>query len=142
MKIHQVNLLLIGCLGPMVLLGCGSGGPETIPVFGTVTFEGRERPEACRLFFRPIESTGAARPAVSQTAEDGTYEVKAFKNAEGLLPGTYSLNVSYIDVKPGADPSVESNWISQSFDAGEVSVPADSDEVEHNITVPKSPRAG
>jgi predicted small lipoprotein YifL len=126
---------LLAVAAVLPLIGCGHDGPRTVPVFGKVTFEGRKPPDACRLFFRPV-GPSAARPAVAQAERDGTYRVKAFKDADGLLPGTYSLNVSYIDVKPGADPDVESNWIGQSFDAGELDVPEDAEEVQHDVTVP------
>ncbi len=136
MTLVRTGSLLLLASGLLVSFGCSRGGPETIPVFGKVTFEGREPPEACRVFFRPVEGAAAARPAVAQAERDGAYEAKAFKDAEGLLPGSYSLNVSYIDIKPGTDPTIESNWITQNFDAGELVVSADADEVQYDITVP------
>ena len=67
---------------------------------------------------------------------DGSYEVNAFKNSEGLLPGTYNVKVSYFDLKPGADPNSETGYAESAFDAGELVVDLDAGEVEHDIEVP------
>lgn len=118
------------------LAGCGGGGPKTIPVSGVVTFQGRDQPEVCRLFFRPETSQGPSRPSVTEVEDDGTYEARAFKDSDGLIPGTYRISVSYFDPKPGGNPSSHANYIERTFDAGEVVVAPEADEVEHNVDVP------
>jgi hypothetical protein len=73
--------------------------------------------------------------------EDGSYQVYAFKDAsanptvKGLVPGTYAVKVVYYHLKPGTDPSFESNWTESTSDLGEVEVPVDADHVEHNANV-------
>ena len=120
------------------LAGC-SEGLETVPVYGTVTIEGREPPKVCRLFFHPVQVTGGPkRPSVVQLNEDGSYEAKAFQDSVGLVPGTYRVNVSYFDLKAGADPSFETSWIQHNYNAGEIVVDAGAGEIEHNITVPRN----
>jgi len=115
--------------------GC-SEGLETVPVSGKVTIAGRDRPKVCRLFFHPVETKSVTRPTAAETDEEGMYEVRSFKGVEGLVPGTYSVRVSYYDLKPGKDPADDRNWIQSDYDAGELVVDPDSDGVEHNINVP------
>jgi hypothetical protein len=124
-------LLALACM-----IGCADRGPRTVPVYGKVTFVGRERPKFCRLYFRPIEAETITRPSTSTPAADGTYEVKSFRDSKGLLPGTYNVEVTFFDLKPGADPNIETNYIESVFDAGELVVDADAGSVEHDIEVP------
>jgi hypothetical protein len=125
------TLLLVICSG------CFESGPKTVPVYGKVTFVGRETPKVCRLFFRPVQSEGLLRPCAAATEPDGTYQVKAFQQSKGLVPGTYRIRVSYFDLKPGANPELDTSWVETRYDAGELVVDADSSGIEHNIEVPK-----
>ena len=121
--------------GLVLLAGCSSGS-ETIPVYGAVEMAGRELPKVCRLFFVPQATEGGSRPSVVQMKEDGSYSVTAFKGSDGLLPGTYHVEVCYFDLKPGGNPNSEGGWIERRHDAGELVVDADSSGVEFNIKVP------
>jgi hypothetical protein len=99
-------------------------------------------PKFCRLYFRHVKAESITRPTMASPEPDGSYEVKSFRQSKGLLPGTYKVEVSYFDLKPGADPNIETNYIESVFDAGELVVDSDADEVEHNIEVPpKTQRA-
>jgi hypothetical protein len=109
---------------------------ETVPVYGKVSMVGRDLPKVVRVFFQPTASEGVVRPSVAQVDADGSYTVKAFKDSEGLLPGSYRIQVSYFDLKPGGNPNSEQGWLERKHDAGELVVPEDADEVEHNIEVP------
>jgi hypothetical protein len=137
MKCFAHRIPLIAALVAIAcMIGCSDRGPKTIPVYGTVTFAGRERPKFCRLYFRPIQAETITRPSMSTPAENGSYEVKSFRDSNGLLPGTYKVEVTYFDLKPGANPNIETNYIESAFDAGELVVDADAGSVEHNIEVP------
>jgi hypothetical protein len=133
-KARWTSVLLAACL-----LGCGGESIKTVPVSGQVSFPGREQPKICRLYFRPISTTGPSRPSITEAAEDGSYEVKSFKDSRGLIPGTYDISVSYFDLKPGANPDVETSWAERIYKAGEVVVDAEADEVVHNVEVPAGP---
>jgi hypothetical protein len=122
-------LLLVG--------GCAERGPKTVPVYGTVTFVGRDAPKTCRLFFKPIKVEGLTRPAVAERSSNGSYAAKSFSTSKGLLPGTYNVEVSYYDLVPGKNPELESSWAETNFNAGELVVDANSSGVEHNIEIPK-----
>jgi hypothetical protein len=52
------------------------------------------------------------------------------------LPGTYRVDVSYFDLKPGGNPNSEGGWTERKHDAGELVVEAGSSGVEFNIKVP------
>jgi hypothetical protein len=117
--------------------GCSESGPKTVPVYGAVTFVGRDAPKTCRLFFKPIKVEGLNRPAVAERSPNGTYAAKAFSTSKGLLPGTYKIEVSYYDLVPGRNPELETSWAETSFNAGELVVDANSKGIEHNIEVPK-----
>ena len=130
-QLLTVALVTWTCLG-----GCSDGGPATVPVYGTLSFAGREQPKFCRLYFKPIEAETITRPSFTTPEADGSYEVKSFRQSNGLLPGKYKVEVSYFDLKPGANPNVETSYAESVFDAGELVVDADSDGIEHNIEVP------
>lgn len=121
----------------LLLAGCSESGPKTVPVYGFVTFVGRDAPKTCRLFFKPIKVEGLIRPAVAERATNGSYAVRAFSTSKGLLPGTYKIEVAYYDLIPGKNPDIESSWAETDFNAGELVVDADSKGIEHNIEVLK-----
>jgi hypothetical protein len=131
-------LLCLIALVSIVVAGC-SDGPKTIPVYGNVTFAGREVPKVCNLFFQPLEVEGISRPSTTKCEPDGSYAVKAFEHSKGLIPGTYRVRLFYYDLKPGANPALETSWRQSTFDAGEVVVDANSSGVEHNIEVTAKP---
>jgi hypothetical protein len=117
-------------------VGCSGEAVETVPVYGKVSFSAREAPKICRLFFQPVQTASVTRPSSATTEADGTYEAKAFRDSDGLVPGTYKVQVSYYDLRPGANPNLETSYVESVYDAGELVVADDADEVEHNIEVP------
>lgn len=121
----------------LLLAGCSEKGPKTVPVYGTVTFVGRDAPKTCRLFFKPIKVEGLTRPAAAERSSNGSYAAKSFSTSRGLLPGTYKIEVFYYDLVPGKNPELETSWAETNFSAGELVVDANSSGVEKNIEVPK-----
>jgi hypothetical protein len=130
------KLMALASLVVIPFAGCSDGGLKTVPVYGKVSMVGRELPKVVRVFFQPMSTTGVIRPSVAQMDADGSYTVKAFKDSDGLLPGSYRVQVSYFDLKPGGNPNSEAGWLERKHEAGELLVPEDADEVEHNIEVP------
>jgi hypothetical protein len=139
MRYVTPTFLGLAILGSAILSGC-SEGIKTVPVYGNVTFAGREPPKVCYLDFQPVKVEGVSRPSTTKCEPDGSYAVKAFEHSRGLIPGTYRVRLTYCDLKPGANPALEANWRESKFDAGEVVVDASSRGVEHNIEV--SPKPG
>src|SRR3954469_64493 len=117
------------------VVGCSEGPIKTVPVSGTVTFVDREAPPICDLIFQPLKIDGPLRPSFADRQPDGSYRVKAFKTSRGLIPGTYHVQLVFHDLKPQADPKLESSWKLTNYDGGEVKVDADSRGVEYNIDV-------
>jgi hypothetical protein len=125
------------CLLFAVFAGCGSDGPEIVPVTGMITFEGREQPEVCRLSFLPQETNGIIRPNGGEMTSDGAYELAPFRGVKGLYPGTYSILVSYYDLKPGGNRNVEADWIAHEYETTEsLVIEAGARRMTHPITVP------
>jgi hypothetical protein len=127
--------LWVGAITLIGIAGCSDRGPVTVPVYGTVTFVGRDPPKVSNIFFKPLESTGPFRPSTASREADGSYSVKAFQNSKGLVPGKYQVEVLYYDLKPGQNPNLDSSWNERKFDAGQLVVDASSSGIEHNIEV-------
>ena len=123
--------------GLAVAAGCGEGPIKTVPVYGTVSFADRDAPPTCDILFQPLKVDGPKRPSYADRQADGHYQVKAFKNSRGLIPGTYHVMLVFHDLKPGKDPTKESSWNLTNYDGGDVNVEASSGGVEYNIEVRK-----
>ncbi len=133
----QIRSSLIIAMLLLAVAGCADDGPEIIPVAGKVTFTGRDQPEVCRLTFVPQDSTGPVRPSGGEMAQDGTYQPVAFRGVNGLYPGTYSVRVSYFDLKPGGNRNVEADWIEHTHEPTEaLVVESGSSGATYDITVP------
>jgi hypothetical protein len=137
---QSIARAIIGVVGLsfIALSGC-SEGIKTVPVYGNITFAGREAPKVCNIFFQPLNVEGVSRPSTTKREPDGKYSVKAFERSKGLVPGTYRVKLFYYDLKPGANPGLDSSYRESTFDAGEVVVDANSSGVEHNIEVTPKP---
>ncbi len=97
-KAFAVLVRLASALGVVLLVvGCGSEGPELIPVKGTLTLDGT--PLASKnLYFSPEPGTPGLG-AGGNTKPDGTFELLAVvggavKDMKGAPPGSYRVVVS------------------------------------------------
>ncbi|HEX4415842.1 MAG TPA: hypothetical protein VH107_19585 [Lacipirellulaceae bacterium] len=131
---YPFGVLLVSLV---VAAGCGEGPIKTVPVYGLVTFADREAPPTCDLVFQPLKVDGPKRPSFANRQADGHYQVKAFQNSRGLIPGTYHVQLVFHDLKPGADPKKDSGWNITNYDGGEINVDPSSGGVEYNIEVRK-----
>ena len=88
---------LIIALGAGFILatGCGDGGPEIIPVHGKVMFGGKSPPGPGTVYFAPLAAADGAsmRPGSADFNLDGMFRARAFKVKEGLVPGTYRIQI-------------------------------------------------
>jgi hypothetical protein len=73
-----------------VLSGCGSSGPEIVPVRGRVTLDGRPLGNA-DVVFQPGE---ANRPSSGRTDADGSYQLMYKRGIEGARVGEHSVVIS------------------------------------------------
>jgi hypothetical protein len=135
MKSRPISIPIIAASALVFIVGCGERGLKTVPVYGTVNFIDRPAPPQCDLIFQPLKVDGPKRPSFADLQPDGTYRVKAFKDSKGLIPGTYHVQLVFHDLKPGANPKLETSWNLTNYDGGDIDVDANSKGVEHNIEV-------
>jgi len=86
----------------LVFSGCGPDRPQTIPISGTVTFDGGPPPAPGALYFTsddPAEGFDR-RPAVADFDAEGRFEVKSWEEGDGLVPGHYKITVECWEVAP------------------------------------------
>ena len=97
----MLRLLLI-LAAVLLLTSCGSGLPQTIPVSGRVTFDGKPPPAAGIVQFVAVEAAEGfpLRPGTGAFGTDGRYRAQTFDPGDGLMPGKYTLSVECWDVPP------------------------------------------
>lgn len=134
---------LRACLvaAPLVLLtSCSDNGLGMVRVNGQVTFEGREFPQHCKVYFSPIEVPEGLpkRPAACRPDEDGRLSVTSWKEGDGLVPGTYEVTVQYYEPIPGADLTSDEGWVGKSHQVEDLVIePGTPGPIEVSYTVPK-----
>lgn len=128
---------LFPLLVSVTVIVCGCSRSPVVPVSGTITFPDRDTPEVCRLSFVPTNTDEgvAIRPNGATMEADGTYHLTPHKGVEGLLPGEYSIRVSYFDLKRNGDPDREGDWKEQTYEAGELLIEDGSRAIVHDIEV-------
>ena len=89
----------------MFLAGCGGDSPDypdTIPVTGKVTLDGKPV-ENASITLTPANKGEATRGARATSAADGTFTVKTFfsasYDADGAVPGKYLVSVTKYEQK-------------------------------------------
>ena len=90
----QSKLLFWVALGAgfcVVVSGCGPGYPDTTPVTGKVSFNGRAVPQG-RIMFFPEQG----RPAMGRIGTDGSYTLTTFRPNDGAILGTHRVTIKSI----------------------------------------------
>ena len=77
-------------LVPLMMGGCGDGGPELAPVSGRVTMDGTPLVMA-EIVFQPDGETGS--PSFGITDEDGRYEMGYTRDKKGALIGWHTVRI-------------------------------------------------
>jgi len=95
MKIYQ-TITSFACI--LLLVGCGSGGPELAPVSGVLLSDGKPVPSAMIEFFPEdgITSTG-------MTDAEGKYSLN-YNDEEGAVVGTHTVQVTVGVPQTTVDP--------------------------------------
>ena len=89
--IRRLSVLgFVGSLGLMLL----------VPVIGTVTFAGDRPPAGGTVSFLPVSEDGPRRPALGTFDAQGVLRVTSFTEGDGLLPGTYRIEMRCISSVP------------------------------------------
>ena len=81
----------------MALSGCGPSYPETIPVTGSVSLDGKPVAGAA-VVFTPEEG----HLATGTTDGSGQFELSTFQLGDGALPGKHRVTVAKTTVDPKA----------------------------------------
>lgn len=102
---HARVLTAVALLAGAVV-GCSRRGlPGTVPVDGTVTFDGGGCPGVGCVYFLPSVGDSTAgtqlRPGWARFERDGRYRVTTLVTNDGLLPGTYTVRVECHAVNTG-----------------------------------------
>lgn len=136
---HRTTLTL-ATLTLVSLVGCSSDLPATIPIDGTVTFEGRDdTPTNPVVFFRTREAAPGypSRPARGIVEAGGDMEVTAYERGDGLVPGKYDVMIEFFDLKPGGNPESEDGYQRTEIALDPLDVAADhSGAIKLNYTIP------
>ncbi len=86
-------------LGICFAVGCGSEGPATYPLSGTIKLDG-EPLEGAAIMLKPRQG-GPNAYAVS--AVNGTFDVMTFRPADGAIGGKHQIIVSLRKNEPASD---------------------------------------
>jgi hypothetical protein len=82
------------CTAP---LAAGCGGSGTVPVKGTLTFDGKPLAGA---FVTLIPDGPGGREAHGSTDAGGVFHLSTFSPKDGALPGAYKVTVTYSEPVP------------------------------------------
>ena len=101
------------CILLLTLTGCGEAGPETYPVTGTISYQGKPLPLGAVMFV-----SDAGPPASANIGEDGSYQLEA-------VDGTHRVLVIAVPPQQGRpDPNVDGGIDTTGFPRVKPLVPA------------------
>jgi hypothetical protein len=141
---HATNrlraLALLGFL--LGVGGCSRSDHPLATVRGTVTFDGGACPAPGRVIFQPQSATDGAprRPGRGLFTEDGQFEATTFVEGDGLLPGTYLVEVQCDKGQPdmrSADPFGDISFVAPGYKPQEIVVQAGTPIADLEIDVPR-----
>lgn len=129
----------------MVLLlssGCDTGGLPLVPVSGRLTYGGGDWPAPGYVTFVPTAAADGLpmRPGTGRFRQDGKFVVTSFKEGDGLLPGTYEVQVKCWTGEPNSSDATSFerlNAVPKNYRPEDVVVEAGAEEVDLQIDVPK-----
>lgn len=89
----------------MVASGCsGSGGLETAPVKGNVTYNGKPLTYG-RVSFRPE----AGSPATGEIQSDGSFTLSTYHNGDGAIVGKHLVLITATEIDAGKNAEQDPN---------------------------------
>ena len=89
----------------VMFTGCGGGsvGPDTEPVSGTVTMDGKPV-EGAQVVFVP---SGSGRAASGTTDASGRFKLTTFNPQDGAVVGSYAVTISKVEGGSAVNVNVE-----------------------------------
>ena len=85
------------------LAGCG-GGNGTVPVEGTVQYQGQPVPGISSIMFQPEDG---GRPSTASTGEDGHFVLNFSRTEKGAKPGKYAVTFALLDEPEDISPEIQ-----------------------------------
>ncbi|MBN1912685.1 MAG: Ig-like domain-containing protein [Pirellulales bacterium] len=83
--------IILACVLPIFIAGCGPDGPKLVPVEGAVTFNGRPLADTL-IEFQPDDPM--ASPSSGVTDADGHYVLQFDPERYGAMPGMHTVTIS------------------------------------------------
>jgi hypothetical protein len=85
----------------VIAVGCSGGGPDIVPVSGTVTRNGKPVPNVT-IYFQPT----SGRPSLGECDDQGRFKLRYTHDQDGAKVGMHSVYIVYFpDVTRGAAPA-------------------------------------
>lgn len=131
-KSFAVLLLVVAALGCR-----DSHLPERVPVRGVVTFDGGPCPATGSLRFLAVEAKEGLprRPGRATFDKDGRFTVTSFREGDGLVPGSYRVQIECWQVEPvQGTPGI--SYIADGYEAPDLTVSAEAQELTQDYDVP------
>ncbi len=76
------------------LPGCGSDRPDTVPVSGKVTYQGKAVNGARVMFMATGATSAQAPPATGETDTEGRFSLMTFVPGDGAAVGSYKVLIT------------------------------------------------
>jgi hypothetical protein len=108
MRFRLPTCTLLATFALFCAVGCQKAGVPLVPVEGKLTYGGGEWPKPGMLYFAVKEpATDMPRkPGTAILNTDGTFKAKTFVDGDGLVPGTYSVNIECWKEPPSMGPKM------------------------------------
>lgn len=133
-------LPLVTCLSALVFLSgcCGPSRPTTIPISGTITFNGSPPPAEGAIYFAPITAAEGfdKRPGRARFDTSGKFSVTSFEDGDGLIPGTYSVQIECWKTAATMEAPFSESHVPEGFNAPTLEVPTSGGSQTYNVDVP------
>lgn len=112
-RITALGLLLT------LALGCESSGPVTVPVHGKITFDGGPPPAPGNVDFAPEQSADGSPMAAGSAKfdEQGRFSVTTYREGDGLVPGTYRVNIECWREPPTPATMISASYVPAGFES-------------------------
>jgi hypothetical protein len=101
----------------MLLTGCGSGGPDLVPVSGQIMLNSGPWPASGALHFIPVGVVqgSPSRAGMAEFGPDGKFVAKTFPPQIGLLPGSYQVRVECWKVPPTMEAPIGDSYVPHKY---------------------------
>jgi len=115
------SIFWLALLALLASAGCGSSGPEMVPVGGTVKFSDGTVPqgEVAVVRFEPVQPGDAGaggseaeilKGASSDIGPDGSFTLTTVAPGDGVIPGRYKVCFTVLKTYVGEEPLVPAQY--------------------------------